>query len=68
MPAPEGNKFAKKPAAEKRLARLMLSFTAAEKRELMRSHGGKGRLTEYTASMVLAAVRAGLEPSAREDA
>ena len=56
MPAPKNNTFAAVPDAQKKSVRLMVSFTEGEKKRLMRSHRGRGRLTEYIALLALAAV------------
>lgn len=61
MPAPENNTFAAKPDAQKKSVRLMVSFTEAEKKRLMRSHRGRGRLTDHIARLALAAAKEGLE-------
>lgn len=61
MPAPKNNTFAAVPDAEKRSVRLMVSFTEAQKKRLMRSHRGRGRLTDHIALLALAAAKEGLE-------
>ena len=62
MPAPENNTFAVKPDAQKKSVRLMVSFTEGEKKRLMRSHRGRGRLTDHIALLALAAAKEGLSP------
>jgi len=61
MPAPKNNTFAAVPDAQKKSVRLMLSFTEGEKKRLMRSHRGRGRLTDHIALLALAAAKQGME-------
>ena len=58
MSAHEGNKNAKRPAAEKRQApAIYLRPTPAERKEIMRWHGGDGSLSAKCLAAILSVVR-----------